>query len=493
MSSANGNRKPLELRFGLYARVSSVEQTGPDTASIETQVENCTTLIEREGGRLVETYVDDKAYRVNGRIVEPSGERADRPQWLRMLDDLRSGKINAVAVWHAWRLFRDYRPFTDFIEVVRKKDTVVKVWHGYFDVRYAVFEAWAGKQDNDHRTAQTAKGRRAKAERGFAPTTMPAFYRTVRDERGKRIGAELRPEHRAWLDELARRFLAGEPYDEIALALGTNPATGKHASSSTLIRLLKNKFMRGLIELDWSSDNEPLIVTGQHPPAWDADTCAAIERELARRAQHGRAVYHGGRFAFSGLLRCGYPGCGHALVGVQPSGKNWPYYHCSFGWRVRHGYLPGTPHPPNGMSEHKLRRILADLGRHITPEMALAHAREYARALPAVPNAWHAEVAKLRADLAEIDAELAALPAALERARTGLEQDRGRLARRLAALESVAPPADVPPIDPEALARGILAFYALDLLTATRDELRAHFPWDALYLRAGELVAPPGS
>lgn len=481
------------LRFGLYARVSSSEQAGPDTASIDTQISNCTTLIEREGGKLVEKYVDDKAYRVKGRMVEPSGERADRPEWLRMLQDLRAGKINAVAVWHSWRLFRDYRPFVDFIEIVRKHETVVKVWNGYFDAKYAVFEAWAGKQDNDHRTAQTMKGRRAKAERGFAPTLAPLFYRTVRNERGKRTGHALIPEYRAWLDELARLFLAGHAYDEIAKALGTNPTTGRRLSKSVVARILGNRFMFGLVELDRYAQNpRPMTVAGQHPPAWDAATCAAIERELARRARHGTSSTHGGRFPFSGLLRCGYAGCGKLMTGTQGTKwRRWPFYSCRHNWQVTRGYAPGTPHAPNHIHEGKLRQQLVDLGAHLTYDQALEQARALSRALPTAPSQWHAEVAKLRADLAEIAAELAALPEAAKRARAGLEEDQRRLARRLAALEDVTPPAEVPAVPPDEIARRLLDFFALDLLTAPREVIQARFPWDALYVRAGEIVAPP--
>ena len=487
----NGHAPP-PLRFAIYARVSSVEQAGPDSASIETQLANCLTLVEREGGAVVDRYVDDKTYKVGGRTVEPSGERADRPEFQRMLADIRAGKVNAVAAWHEWRLYRDFRPFVDFIEVARVQKPAVRLWHGQWSEQFAVFGAWMGKADNDHRTAQTMKGRRAKAEKGFAATGMPLFYRTVRNDKGKRVGAELRPEYGAWLADLARLFLSGLTYDEIALQLGDNPATGRRIQKSGVISILKNKFLRGLIDIDrWSTAPNRMLVAGKHTPAWDEATCLAIERELERRARHGRSIAHSGSFTFSGLLRCGYAGSGKLMTGIKGTKRPWVTYNCRMSWRVKHGYESGVAHPPNNLSEIKVRALLQQVGEHITEDMAWAEAQRHVKTLPTVPNAWHAEVAKLRTDLAEIVAELDALPAAARRSRAGLEDDQRRMARRLAALEEVAPPIDLPAVDPEVLAVAIMDFYRLDFATAAPDEIRSKFPWDALYLRAGELVPPP--
>jgi len=49
-----------------------------------------------EGGVLVDRYVDRQPYRVGPRLVDPSGERADRPHLLAMLEQVKAGGVDVV-------------------------------------------------------------------------------------------------------------------------------------------------------------------------------------------------------------------------------------------------------------------------------------------------------------------------------------------------------------------------------------------------------------
>ena len=98
------------LRWARYLRVSSEEQALPGTSSISTQDSDTASLIAREGGVLVDTYCDDRRYRVGGRLVEPSGERTDRPEWQRLLAVLLGFWLGRVLVL---RLTRPPSPKAD--------------------------------------------------------------------------------------------------------------------------------------------------------------------------------------------------------------------------------------------------------------------------------------------------------------------------------------------------------------------------------------------
>lgn len=490
MPSPHG-RTPA-LRWGCYARVSSEEQAGPDSASIEVQLRDTLAIIQREGGELVDTYCDNKAYLdAGGRKVQPSGERADRPEFQRMLADLKAGRINAIAAWHEWRLYRDFRPFVDLIEVARVKHPTVRLFHGQWSEQFAVFGAWMGKSDNDHRRVQTAKGKRAKAEKGFSPTSLSRFYVTVRDERGKRVGVVLRPEHRAWLDELARLFIAGVPYHAIAAQLGTNPTTGRRLTTSTLTYLLKNKFMFGLVDIDKSAaDPERLVVPGQQPPAWDEATCAAIRAEHARRAALGRSGAHGGKYAFTGILRCGY--CGKLMSGMQGQARARPYYSCHRRWLAARGYLDETPHPPNHVSEQRILAVLQALGQQLTPERIEALAVSTAAPRKTLVD-LEQNLKRARDELAEVVAELSALPATSRRARAGLEDEQRYLSDRLSVLEQMAAQPVLEVVSDERRA-AIAAFYGQgEVAMLNGAALRALVvpAWEALYFKHGVLVTPP--
>ena len=83
-------------RTGIYARLSS-EDKEEDT--LENQIYLLKSHVESQADMLLtETYVD------NGF----SGTNFQRPQFIRMMEDVKSGKINCIVVKDLSRLGRDY-------------------------------------------------------------------------------------------------------------------------------------------------------------------------------------------------------------------------------------------------------------------------------------------------------------------------------------------------------------------------------------------------
>ena len=94
-----------------YERVSLKVQTENDAVSIDQQHEDMMSLCSRNEWDVAGVYKDTENYRAivppnKGKIVNPSGDRADRPQFLSMLDQLKTGKIDAVICWRDDRLVR---------------------------------------------------------------------------------------------------------------------------------------------------------------------------------------------------------------------------------------------------------------------------------------------------------------------------------------------------------------------------------------------------
>ncbi len=92
---------------GIYARISSDPQG--IKAGVKRQQEDCLRLAEGRGWPVVETYVDNDLSAWSGKT---------RPEYQRMLEDLQSGHINAVVVWHLDRLHRHPKELEEFFEVV---------------------------------------------------------------------------------------------------------------------------------------------------------------------------------------------------------------------------------------------------------------------------------------------------------------------------------------------------------------------------------------
>jgi DNA invertase Pin-like site-specific DNA recombinase len=104
----------MSKRAALYARVSDERQDQGEAASIDQQLAEMKKLCQREGYSIVGTFVDSTNYRATqnprrGKIVNPSGERADRPQFLQLLEMVRAGTVDVVLCWRDDRLMRHPR------------------------------------------------------------------------------------------------------------------------------------------------------------------------------------------------------------------------------------------------------------------------------------------------------------------------------------------------------------------------------------------------
>ncbi|MFH2071417.1 MAG: recombinase family protein, partial [Actinomycetota bacterium] len=82
-------------RAGIYLRISS----DPEglRLGVQRQFEDCERICAQHGWEVTDVYEDNDRSAYRGK---------PRPEYERMLDDLRSGRINAVAVYAQDRLTR---------------------------------------------------------------------------------------------------------------------------------------------------------------------------------------------------------------------------------------------------------------------------------------------------------------------------------------------------------------------------------------------------
>lgn len=476
----------------IYARVSTEDQASEGKVSISTQLDDCRELAAKLGWNIVGEYVDDRQYRSGKRLVQPSGKNADRPQWRRMLAELSAGRADAVLAWSTSRLYRGYKPMAEFLEILETRPIQVQLAKEQFSQEFAIFPAWLAKKDNSDRVDRMMMGKAGVARKGFHPSRHTPFYKTIRNEDGRRIGCEFRPEYRAFFDRLAELFLDRISYPDMALRLGVNPVNGKPLSNQSVRQIMRNPWYRGLLEHGrraGKTSTQHFIVQGVQPAAWDAATCARIEVELARRETIGLRVSHGrGGGLFSGVARCGY--CGRVLSAYH-SGK-YVNYACAMAYKWRPGWPPqhGLPHPGNNVSERKLLLLLQELMQALEDGEAEAYLPATQRSAPRVPAE---ELARVRLALAELQAELDALPPSARRSRALLADEIESTREVLAGLETETEQAQAVPFDFDDMRRRAArlrqSLESQDSLQEQRDELRATFPY--LYVKSGEFSLPP--
>ena len=96
-------------RTAVYARLSVEDSKNPDCGTIENQLS------------LVRNYVESKPYlRQTAEYIDNgvSGTRFDRPEFMRMVADMRAGEIDCIVVKDLSRLGRNYLEAGDYLEKI---------------------------------------------------------------------------------------------------------------------------------------------------------------------------------------------------------------------------------------------------------------------------------------------------------------------------------------------------------------------------------------
>jgi len=158
-------------RAAIYARVSSERQAADDRVSIEVQLADCEASCKEKGFIVVDRYVDREKYRVRGRLVQPSGQRKDRPQYRKMLKDALKGKFDVIVAWKEDRLYRGMyaaMPFSEILDELGRK-LHIELVKETFDHRMLGIKAAMGKIELDNIRERMMMGRKARLQKGEVP------------------------------------------------------------------------------------------------------------------------------------------------------------------------------------------------------------------------------------------------------------------------------------------------------------------------------------
>jgi DNA invertase Pin-like site-specific DNA recombinase len=192
------------MNVGLYARVSSEEQAKDEAASIDQQIAAMKELCDRQGWRAVDVFVDCENYQATqapkkGKIVNPSGERPDRPALLNLLELVKAGKLDAIVCWRDDRLVRHPRVAVvledalDTGDVQRNGKGKVKIFDatgGEIDGFTLSIKATIWREENKRRVERSTMGKVATLQQGRWPGGYIRLgYESIREpgKRGRRI------------------------------------------------------------------------------------------------------------------------------------------------------------------------------------------------------------------------------------------------------------------------------------------------------------------
>lgn len=173
----------MTKRAAIYVRVSSERQAL--RVSPEAQEADCRAYCAQHGYAIVDAYRDIEKYRIGsarskGRLVEPSGTRADRPQLRRMLADANAGRLDVIVAWKEDRLYRGLRPMLDVLECIEANDLDVGLVKETFDRKMAPIKAAIAKMELEAKNDRTVMGISGRVASGRAWNShAPYGYRSA--------------------------------------------------------------------------------------------------------------------------------------------------------------------------------------------------------------------------------------------------------------------------------------------------------------------------
>lgn len=292
----------------MYARISS-DREG-DQLGVRRQIEDCQRLAERCGYVVADVYVDDDVSAWSGR---------QRPEFERMVDDLRAGRIAAVLVWHLDRLTRHPRELEAFIDLCDQLRVRLGCVTGDVDLGTHIGRLTArmlgglARYESDHKSERILRKHEEIASEGRPSGGGSRPYGYEADK------LTVRAAEAAIVRECARRLLAGEPVRSIARDLnerGVPTSTGGRWSPQSLRRMLASPRISGQRE-----HRGEIVAKAVWPAIISPRDGARIRALLANPERRTNKAAR--RYLLGGLLACSH--CGERLVARPRSGGKRRY------------------------------------------------------------------------------------------------------------------------------------------------------------------------
>jgi site-specific DNA recombinase len=299
----------------IYARISH-DRDGT-MLGVDRQRADCEELAQRRGWPVAGVYVDNDVSAYSGKA---------RPEYRRLMDDMRAGRVDAVIAWHPDRLHRSPRELEDFIGAVETAGVVVETCRaGVVDLSTPsgravarTLGAWA-RYESEHKAERITRKHEEIAASGrpltggTRPFGLSADWRTIVDAE-----AEL-------IRDAAARVIAGDSLRGIAMEwgrLGVLSPAGKPWQPGPIRRMLTSARLAGLREL-----HGVVMAVGTWPAIIDRDTLDRL-RAILRAPSRRTATTNARSYLLSGLLRCAL--CETPLV-ARPRVDHVRRYVCASG------------------------------------------------------------------------------------------------------------------------------------------------------------------
>ncbi|MEV5429083.1 recombinase family protein [Streptomyces sp. NPDC052701] len=296
-------------RVGIYVRISDDREGGG--LGVKRQEDDCRLLTASLGWKVVEVYVDND--------VTAADRRKKRKDYLRMLEDVKSGHIDAVVSWHPDRLYRQPAELEDLIIIVEEHKTeIATVKAGDLDLSTPTGRLVArmlgaiAKYEVEHKQERILRKVQELVAEGKIHNSghRPFGYTRLYDGKGPRrkiLGEILNEDEARWVERWTDRALAGEKLYSLVLDAhehGVRTTTGGDFTYQAMRTLLMSARISGRKEHKCVIKGTAVWPAIISPEKSDALRALLSARSEEFKAEFGERDATALKHPISGLVRC---------------------------------------------------------------------------------------------------------------------------------------------------------------------------------------------
>ncbi len=320
-------QKATPIKYCLYARKSS-EADEAQALSIDSQTKEMILLAQKENLNIVEIKRESHSAKDTGQ----------RPVFNELIQEIKSGKFNAILAWHPDRLSRNAGDLGIIVDMMDQKLIVeVRTYGQKFTNNpsekflFMILGSQA-KLENDNKSVNVKRGLKIRAEMGLWPSVAPTGYlndKTPGKECHVLVDPIRAPSIKQMFEKVGyERWSGRKVFRWLKEDVKFVSKHGKSLNLSTIYNLLKTSFYTGTFEYPQGSGN---WYVGKHTPLITEELFQLVQAKIA---EESRPKTKFNDFIFTKLMRCGYCGSG---ITAQEKTKNitdgsvhtYIYYSCT--------------------------------------------------------------------------------------------------------------------------------------------------------------------
>lgn len=325
-------KPPVILRYCIYAR-KSMEADDRQAISIDSQLSEMRKLVERDHLNLVKTKTEAHS-------AKNSGERL---VFLEMIEEIKSGKYNAILTWNPDRLSRNAGDLGHLVDLMDKGLLLeIRTFNQVFsnspnDKFMLMILCSQAKLENDNRGINVRRGLRTAVERGLWPcSTPPIGYvksRIVGEEGIVFVDTERAPIVKQVYEKVAYEGMSIYDIVQWLKKIGFTTRAGKFLNYSMVQVMVHKPFYYGEFEYPRKSGK---WYKGIHEPIITKELYDAVQEKIAEYTR--KKKYHPTKsapFAFTKIIRCGNCGSNvtaeerHKTLKINKENVSYRQYMCN--------------------------------------------------------------------------------------------------------------------------------------------------------------------